>query len=253
MKLARRITLATALALSAGAAAQTAPSDLADEPEVRPGEIVVTGFGDIVVNGRAIRCRSAPGDPLDQVSVPGWFEYMMIVPDDQGGFAARRANEWITGPEFWQRVGINMGAYRFRAPSADKPMCIGGRGGPNGHGGFRRVVDAEPYRGHRMRFTAWVATGEAGQVNFWLATGPLLEGGRILNGGNTNNVRFGGDHGWVPVRLETGPIDERARHISYGFNLQGSGDVWVSQPRLEVVPDQLESARTEDIVEIGYR
>ena len=244
MKLARHIVLVTALVLSAGAAAQT---------EAPSGEIVVTGYGDIVVNGRAIRCREAPGDRLDNVSVPGWHEYIMIVPGDRGDFVARRANEWITGPEFWQRVGFNMGEYRFRAPSADQPMCIGGRGSSSryAHGGFRRVVDATAYRGHRLRFTAWVATRDADQVSFWLAAGPLLEGGQLLNGGNTNNVRFGGDHGWTRVLLETGPIVEKARHVSYGFNLQGSGDVWVSEPRLEMVVDPVESARTTDRIEIG--
>jgi hypothetical protein len=246
MRLARRITLTTALALSAGAAAQTIPN------ESDPGdEIVVTGYGDIVVNGRARHCRPAPGDPLDRVRIPGWPEYLMIVPAERGGFIARRANEWITGPEFWQRVGVNMGAYRFRAPTADRPMCVGGRGGPNGFSGFRRVIDAAAYRGHRVRFTAWVATGEAGQVNFWLATGPLLEGGRILNGGNTNSIRFRGDNDWTPVLFETGPIDAEARHISYGFNLQGSGDVWVYQPKLELVADQPESASTGDRIVIG--
>jgi hypothetical protein len=176
----------------------------------------------------------------------------MIVPDDRGGFVAKHVNEQITGPEFWQRVGINMGAYRFRAPAADKPMCIGGRGGAQSFAGFRRIVDAAPYRGHRMRFTAWVATGAAGQVSFWLATGSLLEGGPLLDGGNTNNVPLGGNHGWTPVLLETGPIHADARHISYGFNLQGSGDVWVYQPKLEVVADQPESVPTGDRIVIGY-
>lgn len=239
-----------AIALPGTSIAQADASNEAPPPNT---EIVVSAFPnhDIVVNGRARHCTPAAGDPLDSVSVPGWLDYMMIVPDDQGGFVARRADEQITGPEFWQRVGINIGAYRFRAPSADKPMCIGGRGGPNGHGGFRRIVDAAPYRGHRMRFTAWVATGDAGQVNFWLATGPLLEGGRILNGGNTNDVRFGGDHDWTPVLFETGPIDEHARHISYGFNLQGSGDVWIYEPKLEIVTDQPDAARTDDLIVIG--
>ena len=242
-----------ALALFAGAvpartqpsAAQTGASDEADDSG---NEIVVTGMRDIVVNGRAIRCRPRSGDPLDDVRVGGgWGDYMMIVPDGQAGFAARRVTEQITGPEFWQRVGVGMGAYHFRAPSGDRPMCIGGRGGADSFGGFRRIVDAAPYRGHRLRFTAWVATGSAGQASFWLAAGS----DRLLNGGNTNNVPLGGDRDWTPVLLETGPIHEDARHISYGFNLQGSGDVWVYEPRLEIVADRPEDAPTDDLVVIG--
>lgn len=255
MKLARRFVLATALLVSAGVAAQTAgPTEhtAADDTDVSPNEIVVTGYADIVVNGRARRCRPVSDDPLDRVRVASLLDYSMIVPDEQGGYAARRVTEQITGPEFWQRVGIGMGAYRFRAPSADTPMCIGGRADPGSFAGFRRIVDATPYRGHRMRFTAWVATRDARQVSFWLATGGVIEGGPLLNGGNTNNVRFGGDHGWTPVLIETGPIDAKARHISYGFNLQGWGDVWVYQPTLEVVTDPLDSARTGDRIVIGY-
>jgi hypothetical protein len=257
MSRARRTALAAAVALSVGSApARTDPPaahmSAPDEPAEATNEIVVTGYGDIVVDGRARRCRPARGDPLDRVRIPGWHDYMMIVPDDRGGFVARSANEEITGPEFWQRVGVHLGGYRFRAPSADEPMCIGGRGaGPRAFGGFRRVVDAAPYRGHRVRFTAWVATGDADQVNFWLASGPDLEGGRILNGGNTNDVRLTGDHDWTPVLFETGPIDEHARHISYGFNLQGSGEVWVYQASLEVVADPLDRVRTDDRVVIG--
>jgi hypothetical protein len=190
---------------------------------------------------------------------------MMIVPDEQGGFVGTRVTERITGPEFWQRVGIGMGAYNFRAPKVGKPMCIGGRGGGDSFGGFRRIVDAAPYRGYRLRFTAWVATRSAGQVSFWLAAGSdQLPAGdehpnearppkrdRLLNGGNTNNVPFRGNHGWTPVLIETGPIHTNADHISYGFNLQGSGDVWVHEPRLEIVVDQPENARTDDRIVIG--
>lgn len=257
MALARHMVLAAAVVLSAGPApAQPEPSAPqtaeSDEAGVSPDEIVVTGYGDIVVNGRARRCRPAPGDPLDSVRIGGWSDYMMIVPDEEGGFAAKRVTEQITGPDFWQRVGVGMGAYHFRAPSGDKPMCIGGRGEVDKFGGFRRIVDAAPYRGHRLRFTAWAATGRARQVNFWLAAGTLPYGGRLLNGGNTNSVPFGGNSDWTPVLLETGPIHEEARHISYGFNLQGAGDVWVYDPKLEIIADEPGEAGTGDRVVIGY-
>ena len=267
---------------------QTVPSaaqtGVTDEHEASELEIVVTGYRDIVVNGRAIRCRAAVGDPLDKVSIPNWPDYMMMVPDDSGGFAAKRATEQVTGPAFWQRVGVGMGAYRFRASSdgqpmciggrggggsfrassSGQPMCIGGRGGAGSFAGFRRIIDAVPYRGQRLRFTAWVATRRAQQVSFWLAAGTQWRETRrqfevlrtpfnaLLNGGNTNNIPFSGDHGWTPVLIETGPIHNDADHISYGFNLQGSGDVWVYQPKLEIVTDTAEGSRSDDLIVIGY-
>jgi len=247
-----------AIALCTGGPAP-AQYSAADPAGVSENEIVVTGFPEIVVNGRAVRCRPATDDPLDNVSVPGWQSYMMIVPDDQDGFVATRVTERITGPDFWQRVGVGMGAYQFRAPQDGQPMCIGGRGDIYNFGGFRRIVDATPYRGRRVRFTAWAATGSARQVNFWLAAGSnqlfegegLFEEDKFLNGGNSNNVPFGGNHGWTPVLIEIGPIHERAGHISYGFNLQGSGNVWVHDAKLEIVDDRPELARTGDVVVIG--
>lgn len=266
MNLAWRRSLAiTAAALSAGAvpiqtgplAAQTGASDGAENSN---DEIVVTGFPEIVVNGRARRCRPAAGDPLDSVIVGNGTEYMAIVPTGQGGYAWVPDAEQMTGPEFWQRVGVEMGQYVFRAPSADQPMCVGARrSGIDSFAGFRRIVDAAPFRGHRVRFTAWATTGRARQVNFWMAAGTAWQEkrrlfeprSRLLNGGNTNNVRFGGNHGWTPILLETGPIHEDADHISYGFNLQGSGDVWVYEPKLQIVADRPEDTRSGDLIVIG--
>ncbi|KRA79713.1 hypothetical protein ASD76_16955 [Altererythrobacter sp. Root672] len=187
---------------------------------------------------------------------------MAIIPDGRQGYVLVPNAEQITGPEFWQRVGVGMDQFVFRAPSIGKPMCIGGRGDRDRFGGFRRIVDAAPYRGHRLRFTAWVATGRAQQVNFWLAAGTRWPEKRrqfevrrtdfyeLLNGGNTNNLPFAGNHGWTPVLLETGPIHKDADHVSYGFNLAGSGDVWVYEPKLEIVTDQSEDMRPSELVVI---
>ena len=225
MNTVRRTLVAVAVAVSAGAMSpQTAPSAAqAEAPRQAPasdGEIVVSVFtyNDIVVDGRARRCQRRAGDPLDQVNIrldvdphTGMARptYLALTPDGGGGYASVPNNEQITGPEFWQRVGVGMDRYVFRAPSSGRPMCIGGRRGSEGNGyfaGFRRIVDAEPYRGHRLRFTAQVATGRAQQVNFWLAAGNEWreKGSRTLsgreprrvlfNGGNTNDLRFGGDN-----------------------------------------------------------
>jgi hypothetical protein len=254
--------------------AQTGAPVEADELE---NEIVVSvyTYSDIVVNGRARRCQPMASDPLDKVTIRVDVDphtgmprpvYLAIVPDGHGGYVSVPNQEQITGPEFWQRVGVGIDQYVFRAPSSGNPMCVGGgQGSESGDGfaGFRRVVDAAPNRGHRLRFTARVATGRAGQVSFWLAAGTewredrrqfevrRTPGNALLNGGNTNNVPFGGNHDWTPILLETGPIHKDADHISYGFNLQGSGDVWVYEPKLEMVLDQPENASTDDLIVIG--
>jgi hypothetical protein len=272
----RAVFAIAAVALSVGAAparpgSTGEPSSVSSHSPDAENEIVVTGYQDIVVNGRAIRCRPAVGDPFDGVDLSSAFDtdphsglplpkHMVIIPDGRNGFVAAPNAEQITGPDFWQRVGVRMDQYVFRAPSSQRPMCIGGGGDVGSFAGFRRVVDAAQYRGHRLRFTAWVATGRAEQVSFWLAAGTEWPERRrefevrrtayfqLLNGGNTNNVRFGGNHAWTPVLLETGPIHKDAHHVSYGFNIQGSGDVWVYDPKLEIVPGAPADPRPNELV-----
>jgi hypothetical protein len=173
---------------------------------------------------------------------------MAIIPDGKGGFKWTRNGEQLTGPDFWQRVGVGMRNYVFRSSSDEKPMCVGGNAGPYTFAGFRKIVDAVPYRGRRLRFTAWVATSRAGQVSFWLAAESMAN---TKNGGNTNNIPFHGDHLWTPVLLETGPIKNSSTRVSYGFNLQGSGDVWVYQPRLEVLSSGEWDGNSRDRIVFG--
>jgi hypothetical protein len=258
---ARRAWPALTALVFCAAASTASPSAETDSSRA---EIVVNGVQDIVVNGRARHCRRARGDPLNRVVARAGPEHRAVIPDGSGGYVAALNAEQLTGPDYWQRVGLGMAEYNFRAPSDDGPMCVGGRLAPSGFAGFRRIVDAAPYRGRRLRFTAWVATRSAHQVSFWLAVGtewrakPPPRSARrkktpfneLLNGGNTNNVPFGGDHGWTPVLLETGPIPESAHHVSYGFNLIGRGDVWVYRPKLEIV-DPADLSRTGDLIVIG--
>lgn len=237
------------VAVAGQAGSKQAPGSAPEWPE-----IVVDGWRDIVVNGRARRCTPLPGDPLDKVDVSPSFgeksRLSEVIPVGPGRFAFEANDEKITGPDFWQRVGVGIDQYVFRAPRGGKPMCIGGRMPDSGDfAGFRRIVDAAPFRGRRVRFTAWVATGEAHAVTFFLAAGYKQR--TLYNGGNTNNRPLGGNHGWTPVLLEIGPVPDGAAHISYGFHLHGPGDVWVYKPKLEIVTDEPPQWRKGDFTIIG--
>lgn len=235
------------------ATAQTSPP-----PEQTPDgdQIVVTGMRNVVENGRARPCRRLRGDPLDLVDVTpptggpiGVLRRSAIVPVGNGKFAFGPNMEQVTGPVFWQRAGSAIEQYNFRAPKDESPMCIGAKApDAKGFAQFLRITDAAPFRGKRVRFTAWAATGSAGLVRFWLAAGGDR---RLENGGNTNNQPWGGDHGWTPVLLEMGPVAKNAAHVSYGFLLSGKGSVWVYKPRLEIVADEPGGSRTGDVAVIG--
>ena len=117
-------------------------------------------------------------------------------------------------------------------------------------------ADAERLSGYKVGGIS--PFGQARQVNFWLAAGTVWREtprrgerprpNKLLNGGNSNGARFGGDRGWTLVVLETGPIHADAHHVSYGFNLEGTGDVWVDAPRLEVVAGEAGAGPAEELM-----
>jgi hypothetical protein len=236
------------LAIGWSAAASSAPGN--PDPSKEP--IVVTGQLPIVINGHSRRCKPLhePIDAFPATSTWGERRESIVLPNGKGGFVLVPDDEPVTGPEHWQRVGTGIDQYVFRSPPGRGPLCIGSKWpSAQGWGQLRRIVDSSPYKGKRVRFTAWVATNKATLVRFWLAAG----GGTsvLYNGGNTDNQPWGGSHGWTPVMLETGPIAAGADHISYGFLLYGGGDVWLYDPKFEIVPDGEAKTRKGDVAVIG--
>lgn len=243
------VTLALPLSAAYSAPAVSQDTKLKDAritADVNNGpNIVVTGSRPVIVKGKVRRCTPQAGDPLDRVKVngladttdraPGIHQYMAVVPHGRK-FVWERDADQTTGPDFWQRVGVTIDSYYFRGMAQDSLMCVGGiTTYPHAFAGFRREFDATLYRGKRLRFTLWVATRVSGRVAFWLGSRTRI---RLKDGGNTDYDRqFTGDHLWTPILLETGPINRKADRISYGFNLQGSGDVWIYRPTFEVVND----------------
>jgi hypothetical protein len=246
----RSSTLWLALACFATALTAAEPRDSGGDPSQDP--IFVTGERAIVINGHSRRCRPLhePIDSFAAISTWGKPRQSIVLPSGKGGFVLVPDSEPITGPTHWQRVGTGLDQYVFRSPPGRGPLCIGSKWpSAEGWGQLRRIVDASPYTGKRVRFTAWVASNKATLIRFWLAAG---HGTSVLyNGGNTDNQPWGGSHGWTPVMLEAGPIARGADHISYGFLLYGGGDVWLYDPKLEVVPEAEARSRKGDVAVIG--
>lgn len=220
-----------------------------------PDEIVVYGPQDIVVNGRARKCRPIAGDPLSKVNLSSSLlsqplQQSVVRILGQGRHVLVPDDNPMTGPDVWQRAGRGLGQYVYHVMAQDRPICIGADAPDFGtFAQLRRVIDAKPFWGKRIRFTAWVATSSAWLVNFWLSAARRLE--RIVNGGNTNNKPWGGDHGWTPVMIEIGPVNPKSEYISYGFLLRGAGDVWVYKPELSVVSENDPLRRTDDVSVFG--
>ena len=220
-----------------------------------PNDVVVVGIRDIVVNGKARRCNPVAGDPLSVIRLSSIFlsdpnQQSVVKTSGSGGYGLFPDDDPLTGPEVWQRAGRGLDQYVFRVTAPDRPICIGSHAPDRKtFAQLRRIIDARTYRGHRLRFTAWVATGDAALVNFWLAAAHRPE--RISGGGNTNNRPWGGSHGWTPIMIEIGPIKQDADYISYGFLLHGHGDVWMYKPTLSVVADDDPFRRNGDVSVFG--
>jgi len=259
---ARMLRLLVLLCLAQPAAAQTVPQD-AD----KPGDTATAQDADepenpaILVTGRLPHCKPWPGDPLDSVDMAPAAarpRQQVIKPDPATGvLGIFPDDDPILGPGVWQRAGTRMDQYVFRAPQDGSPMCIGARnGGPSGWGQLRQVIDATPYRGKIVRVTMWVASNKAGRIWFWVASGrPGNPGGsrRADAATETGNIEFRGSHTWTPVSLEMGPVRCDQEKLSFGFMLDGPGDVWVYKPQIEVIGTQSAKEMARDCRKVSGR
>lgn len=107
-------------------------------------------------------------------------------------------------------------------------------------GGLQQAFESAPYRGKRVRYSAWIqasgveAVGDiAGQAGLFIAVptpdGPLLNrmDERALTGWtNWEYLDF-----VVDVPADGGPF------LGIGFWMQGTGQIWIRDLELEVVPE----------------
>lgn len=203
-----------------------------DDPN--DADIVVRGERPaIVVRGGRPHCRRLSNDPYDAVRAPRTHRQSVVAPNPEtGALEFRREDNPISGTGVWHRAGTGIDSYVFRAPTDGSTLCIGGDLRGDQFGQLRQIRDARPYRGRYVRFTAWVATSRAREVRLWFAAG---DSHRVMIGDDNRTQPLRGSHRWTPVVFNIGPVPERATKLSYGFLLQGDGDVWLTQPGIEIL------------------
>lgn len=113
-------------------------------------------------------------------------------------------------------------------------------------GGLLKTVDAEPYRGKRVRYSAWIkGSGIAdaggperpvtGEASIWIAVGSPSRGSLIDNLG-AQSIR--GYTSWE-YREFVVDVPEDSRRILPGFWIRGQGQLWIRDMQLEVVSDSV--------------
>lgn len=106
-----------------------------------------------------------------------------------------------------------------------------------GFGTMMQSFDATDYAGKRLRLSGWVkAKGVAGWAGLWMRVDDGSAPVKILAFDNMQSRAIKGTLDWAHhnVVLDVAP---EAKAISIGILLSGQGSVWVSDVKVEVVPE----------------
>lgn len=136
-----------------------------------------------------------------------------------------------TFPRGWHRTGpLEVAAQYHIAPDTSikhggsqslRITAVGAH--PTMFASAAQVINAGPYRGKRVRLTAWVRTRGAGSARVWLRVD-----GRTMSSvlDNMDDRPVAGDSEWTRVEL-VHSIAREADVILIGAMLGGAGSMWV--------------------------
>ena len=101
-----------------------------------------------------------------------------------------------------------------------------------GFGTLMQTVDAESYRGHRVRLSGFLRTKQAGRGQMWMRVDGT--GQRSIGFDNMDDRPLVGDVDWKRCDIVL-DVPENAADIAFGFMLQGKGEIWASDFHFETV------------------
>lgn len=123
---------------------------------------------------------------------------------------------------------------------------------PQRFGALAQSVDAEAFRGHRVRFRALARTSlpsaGAGKVGLWLRVDG--EAGEVLSIDNMAGRPIVAPT-WTPVDI-VAQVPQAARKLTFGLLLNGAGEAWIDEASLKVVDgsDAGEPAKTISVRQV---
>lgn len=102
------------------------------------------------------------------------------------------------------------------------------------YGTYARTLDASPFLGKRVRFSAWVKTqGTTKRADFWARV--------QARDSPPDGVGLGGRWTYLPKSSEWTheeivlDVDPQGDRFNYGVGIAGPGKLWVDEPKMEVV------------------
>jgi len=164
-----------------------------------------------------------------------------VVPLANPGFEGRIAS--AGQPEGWVTIQHAGNVSYLFTPDHDAPHS-GERSlridnvGPEPYGAVYQIVDAAPYRGRTLVFSAWMKTKETKGNRFGTGAGLLLQ---AMKNGYPDAVKqmrrnaIGGTTEWTRYQLEL-VVPADAQKVEVGLNLFGPGTVWFDDALLELLP-----------------
>ena len=109
--------------------------------------------------------------------------------------------------------------------------------GPEPFGTILQKLDAAPFRGRALRYSAWVRTDGAKGNRYGAGAGLVLHalrGGYPVSHVSMRKDAVGGTTGWARYQL-TLKVPDHAEHIEIGLSLFGPGSAWLDDVELAVV------------------
>ena len=161
-----------------------------------------------------------------------------------------------TAPQGWWKNGSKVAAY---VVGVDRAQAHGGlpsayvksiEPAVDGFGGMMQMCSADNYHGKRLRFSAWMKTGNAndGGAHLWFRVDGQ-ERNQTLQFDNMDNRPVKGTTDWQQYSIVL-DVSPNAAALAYGFFISGTGQAWVSGVRVEEVGQDVP---TTDLASAGSR
>ena len=137
----------------------------------------------------------------------------------------------------WHLAGTNPAAYAMGLDSVvrhggNNSAAVGcAQGNCQGFSTMMQTIRADPFRGRRVRLTAWVKASNAAMANMWMRVDGA---GAMLVLDNMQNRRAHGTFDWRQQQIVL-DVPDIAFTLNYGLMVAGNGQAWVDDVALEVV------------------